>query len=171
MRTILLLRHAKSDRDRPELADIERPLAPRGVRAAATVGSLLARLGWPPELVVSSPAERAVATVRIAREAGGWDCPEEHDIRLYEGDAEVVVGVLHELADSMDRVLLCGHEPTWSELASLLTGGGRVRMPTAAVAAIACDVRTWDELAPGCGVLQWLVTPKLLGPAPAGRER
>lgn len=171
MKTLLLMRHAKSDRDRPELPDRERPLAPRGVRAATTLGIFLARGGWAPERVVTSPAERASATVRIAGEAGGWESPVASDPRLYEGDPHVMLGVVRELDDGAGRVLLCGHEPTWSELAAVLTGGGRVRMATAAVAAIAFDVGRWSEVAPGSGVLQWLVVPRLIGPAPADGAR
>ena len=171
MKTLLLMRHAKSDRSRSGLQDVERPLAPRGERDAGAMGRFLAEAGWVPGLVVASPAERARATARIAAAAGAWRCPESEDLRLYEGSAEVVAAVVRELDDGVDRALLCGHEPTWSQLTAMLVGGGRLRMPTAAVAAVAFDVGSWSEALPGSGELQWLVVPRLVTALAAGGGR
>ena len=86
---------------------------------------------------------------------------------LYFGGTESVLECLTD-RDAALRILVAGHEPTWSELVAVLTGGGRVRMPTAAVACIDFAAASWSHLRPGTGQLQWVVTPKLLQRAMRG---
>jgi phosphohistidine phosphatase SixA len=80
---------------------------------------------------------------------------------LYGAEPAGVVSRLAERDGVPPRVLIAGHEPTLSELVSLLISGGRVRMPTAAVACLEIEGE-WRELAPGRGRLLWLITPKLV---------
>jgi phosphohistidine phosphatase len=154
------MRHAKSDWDTGD-DDHERPLAERGVKAARVVGRFLTRAEVVPELVISSTAVRARSTVEIAAAAGGWRCPIEHTRVFYSADA---AAVLSELAarSAPARLMVVGHEPTWSELVSLLIGGGTVRMATAAVACLELPADRWSAIKPGSARLTWLVTPKLL---------
>ena len=168
MRTLLVMRHAKSDRTPVEGGDRARPLAPRGRKAAAQMGRFLADAKMVPDLVLSSPAERALGTVELAVRAGGWTCPVRPEAALYEAGPSEIVGLVAATPDAAERILLAGHEPLGSELVEQLTGGV-VRMPTAAVACIAFDVGSWSEIATGQGVLLWLVTPKLLGADERGR--
>lgn len=162
MRTLLLLRHAKSDWDAPAGGDHERPLNKRGRKAAALVGSFLARTGAVPDLVLTSSAVRARTTVELAAAAGRWTSKIDITSDLYETTPAAVLALLQRQPGAAQTVVLAGHEPTWSSLVSLLIGGGTVRMPTAAVAAIELDVESWDEVAPGRGKLLWLVVPRLL---------
>lgn len=162
MRTLLLLRHAKSDWEAPSGSDHERPLNKRGRKAAALVGTFLAKAGVVPELVVSSSAVRARTTVELAVAAGNWESKVEVTPALYEATPETVIAKLRRLTDEAGTVLLAGHEPTWSTLASLLIGGGALRMPTAAVAAIEFDAERWAEVDHGRGRLLWLIVPRLL---------
>jgi len=168
MRTLLVMRHAKSDRTPVEGGDRARPLAPRGRKAAARMGRFLADAGMVPDLVLSSPAERARRTVELAARAGAWACSVREEAALYEAEPSEIVGVIAAAPDTAERILLAGHEPVGSELVERLAGGA-VRMPTAAVACIAFDVGSWSEVAAGGGVLLWLVTPKLLGADERGR--
>jgi phosphohistidine phosphatase len=160
MSQLLIMRHAKSDWEAAYGSDHDRPLAPRGVKAARLMGRLLAQRGQAPQLVITSTAVRARSTADLAAEAGGWQCRIEPNAALYDALPEAVVEALISKPDLPERVLIAGHEPTWSSLVSLLVGGGRVRMPTAAVACVEFD-GPWTELRPGCGQLRWLVTPKL----------
>jgi len=162
MRRLYLLRHAKSDWSTEHDHDRERPLAPRGVKAAATVGRFLARLDQRPELVLSSPALRARETARLAAAAGGWSGAARVANELYETTPERVLEVIRRCDDRVARLLLVGHEPTWSLLAGALVGGGEVKLPTAAVARIDLAAEHWRDAAFGGGTLVWLVTPKLL---------
>ena len=160
MLELLVMRHGKSDWD-AGTDDHERPLAERGVKAARKVGRFLARAEMVPELVISSTALRARTTVELAVEAGEWRCPVEHTRAFYGADP---AAVLSEIAARLapPRLMVVGHEPTWSELVSLLVGGGAVRMTTAAVACLELPADGWSAIEPGSGRLVWLVTPKLL---------
>ena len=161
-RRLLLLRHAKSDWDADYGADHDRPLAPRGERAAATMGRFLAAAGRQPDLAISSTAVRARTTVELAREAGSWDC----ELRVTRGFYSSGAGpVLEELAGTERTVatlLIAGHQPTWSELVAVLAGGARVDMPTAAVACVRFETSSWSRIQAAGGTLEWVVTPKLL---------
>jgi len=163
-RFLLLLRHGKSDWSAPFGHDHERPLAARGRRAARRVGRFLTAAGWPPDRILTSPAVRARTTVELAAEAGGWSCPRRSAQALYDGG---VAGVLDEVgaeASEAERLLLAGHQPTWSELVSRLAGGAEVRLPTAAVACLRFETESWAAVGDRSGELVWLVTPKLLEP-------
>lgn len=162
MRHLYLLRHAKSDWSAELTADFDRPLAPRGRRAAGTVGRFLTAIRQVPDAVVTSPAVRARSTVEVAAEAGGWRCPVATAEQLYSGSTEQLLTVVREVDDGVLRLLLAGHEPTWSESVGRLIGSGRVRMVTAAVARVDLPVDCWAEAAFGTGTLAWLCTPKLL---------
>jgi phosphohistidine phosphatase len=112
-----------------------------------------------PDLIVTSPALRARATAELAAEAGGWDAAVTDLDALYGAPAEVVTGALTATPSDVERLMVVGHEPVWSELVSLLIGGGRLRMVTGAVAAV--EVPPWDLVRPGCGQLLWMLAPRL----------
>ncbi len=164
MLTLLLMRHAKSDREAGPWSDHERPLARRGVEAARLIGEVLTASGCVPDLVLSSSAERARRTAELAREAGGWGCSMLESDALYASRPERVIETVRGLSAEPSNLLLVGHEPVWSELLSALIGGGSFRFPTAAVAAVELAIASWADLAPAKGQLLWLVTPRLLRP-------
>jgi phosphohistidine phosphatase len=163
MRTLLVMRHGKSDWGEPGPADHDRPLAPRGLAAAARMGSFLTEAGLEPHLILSSTALRAVGTAEHAAKAGGWGSRIVPVAALYASDPGRVLDVLRETDPQVERLLVTGHEPTWSQLVSLLMGGGRLRMPTAAVACLDLEHGDWGDLAAGSCILRWLVVPKALG--------
>ncbi len=160
-KTILLLRHGKSDWDAQYESDHQRPLATRGVRAAKRVGDWLSRIGRAPDLVLTSDAVRAFTTAELAAEAGEWSCPIERRPELYSSRVETLLSTLQALDESITTALLTGHQPTWSATIANLAGGGSVRFPTAAVACLDYHGE-WHALASGRCQLRWLVNPKLL---------
>jgi phosphohistidine phosphatase len=113
-------------------------------------------------LVVSSTAVRALTTAELAADAGKWSCPIVTDEALYGSDPEGVLKVIAATEPDIDRLLITGHEPTWSVLVTWLIGGGRVHMPTAAVACLDQLRGDWTDVGPGTCELRWLVTPKML---------
>jgi phosphohistidine phosphatase len=159
MPDLLLFRHGKSDWDAPFGVDRERPLAERGIRAARTMGRVLTLADQVPDLVLTSPAVRARTTAALATEAGGWRTPTVTVDAFYGGGPEAVIEALREAAGGAGRVMAVGHEPTWSHTASLLIGGGSIRVVTGAVAAV--EVASWAGLAPGGGRLLWMLVPRL----------
>jgi phosphohistidine phosphatase len=156
MPEVLLMRHAKSVRPAP-VPDRERPLAPRGERAAAAVGVALTRMGVAPDHVLTSPAVRAETTARRAAESGGWDAPIDVIDTLYGGGTRAVLDAM-AAAPPVERLMLVGHDPTWTDVVSSLAGGGRHRMVTAAVACI--EVASLRR--PVDGSLLWMLDPRLL---------
>jgi phosphohistidine phosphatase len=162
MKTLLVMRHAKSDWSETSSGDHDRPLNPRGVKAARFMGRFLTEVGVVPELIISSTAVRALTTAELASDAGGWGCTIVARRELYASEPERVLDVLSEVDPDIDRLLITGHEPTWSALAGRLIGGGRIRMPTAAVACLDFQKGSWADLATTVCELRWLMTPKML---------
>jgi len=160
MKILLLLRHAKAVRE-PVDDDAARPLAPEGEDAAARMGRFLAAAGIVPDALLTSPALRARDTLERVAAAAGWEGPRQ-ERPFYETTPAGVLAGLRELPGSVGVAVAVGHEPTWSDTASRLIGGGNVRLPTCAVAAVGLDIQGWGELAGGRGELLWLVAPKLL---------
>lgn len=165
MKTILLLRHAKSDWGDPRLADFERPLAKRGLKDAPRMGRALAQLGFVPDVILSSTAKRAMQTAELVAEASGFGgairpCPE-----FYGGDSQDLIAALQNLPDPVDCAMLVGHNPTMEETAAELLCADEavsIRMPTAALLCLEADIDTWRDLAPGDTTLRWFLLPKLL---------
>lgn len=163
MPALILLRHGKSDWDaEPGGEDRARPLARRGRKAAQRMGRFLARAGQVPDAALTSPAVRAADTLRLAMEGGGWSCPVRTAASLYGGGVAGLLAEVQQEPAATGVLLAVGHEPTWSAALTALVGGGEVRFPTGALARVDFDVDHWDEVAPGRGVLAWLVVPRLL---------
>lgn len=158
MAEILLMRHAKSQRDVP-LPDLARPLSPRGEKAARRMGGVLTAMGKVPDLILSSPAVRAESTARLAADAGEWDASIEIVDSLYGGGVRHLFDATRVTPNSASRVMLVGHEPTWSMAVASLCGGGDHRMVTAAVACV--ETAAFAVAGPGSGRLLWMLTPRL----------
>lgn len=162
MKTILLLRHAKSDWDSGVHEDHGRPLAERGIRAARQMGRILADPCLVPDLCLCSTAVRARDTLDRAAAGGGWtEVPRRFEDTLYAAGVSVILEMLPTLPAEAGRVLFVGHEPGWSAAVHAFTGA-RVRMPTAALARIDFDVEAWPDVLPDRGTLAALMPPKLL---------
>lgn len=167
MKTLLFLRHGKSDRDTDYGHDHERPLKKRGRKAARTMGRFLTKTDQAPDSVIVSAAVRAQETLAMALDAGGWACPVRTTEALYEATPLDVRREIQAEAEATERLLLVGHEPTWSETVGRLIGASpeaaaRVRIPTAALARVDVDVERWEEVDFGKGELVWLLPPRLL---------
>lgn len=155
------MRHAKSSRGDPSLADSERPLGERGLRAAPLVGRFLRRQRLRPDLVLSSPAERARQTAALVIESAGLDAPLRYDERIYEATAARLAEVVSQVEETVGELLLVGHNPGLAGLLELLAGESR-HMPTAALARVALDVEKWGRLRGGVGRVELFVRPKEL---------
>jgi phosphohistidine phosphatase len=168
MRTLMLLRHAKSSWSDPGLADVDRPLSPRGERAARRIAEYLRRNGIRPSLVLCSPARRTRQTLDAIEPALGTTCAVELAPELYGASAETLLERLRAVPDSADSVLLIGHNPGLEELALMLAERGaelprlREKFPTAALATIVVRHDSWEALGPGCGELVDYVVPREL---------
>jgi phosphohistidine phosphatase len=165
MKTLLLLRHAKSSWDQP-LDDHDRPLASRGERDAPRLGRFIASTGLELDYVVASTAVRARRTAELAAKAAGFGGKLKTTERIYEAPTANLIEVLQGIPDSAETAMMVGHNPGFEGLLGLLCGSehaeARIRVPTAALACVELSVARWAEAGAGCGVLLWHVVPKIL---------
>ena len=159
MKTLYVLRHAKSSWDDAELADFDRPLNERGESTAPFMGELMAANGFEPEVIVSSPAVRARETARLAKEAAHLPTKIVYDERIYEASSRTLKLVASEIDDRFESAMLVGHNPGMEGLVRLLTGRSE-EMPTAALAVIDLDIEQWSDIDGGLGALRRLIRPK-----------
>lgn len=146
MKTLYLVRHAKSSWGDPALPDRDRPLNERGLRDVAAMGKRLAHREVSPDVLMCSPAARTLATAQHLAKALGI---KRKDIvvieRLYAAPARELLGVIQELGDKPRRVMLVGHNPGLTELAHHFAGE-IADMPTCAVAEFAFAVPSWADI-------------------------
>lgn len=161
MKTLLLLRHAKSSWKDASVRDFDRPLNQRGLKAAPSIGSLIRKRKLQPDLVLSSPAERARQTTQLVLEAAGLKTELRHDERIYEAGVARLLEIVSQIDDEANLVMLVGHNPGFEELLAALTGESLI-VPTAALACIELDIEKWNKVRAGTGRLEWLVKPKEL---------
>lgn len=154
------MRHGKSDWDASYGADHDRPLADRGIRSAELMGRLLTDIDQVPELVVSSTAKRAYNTALLASRAGAWECELITDSDLYGGSPRSVLESVRRHGGSTQRVMIVGHEPTWSLLITELVGA-RVEMKTASAAGVGLMIDDWGSLGGATGWLDFLLHPRM----------
>jgi phosphohistidine phosphatase len=145
MKTLLIMRHAKSSWDNDRLADFDRPLNDRGRRDAPRMGKLLAQLEIVPDLVISSSAKRASETAELAALAASYPGEIRYAEELYLADPERYVELARQSDDSVSTLLLVGHNPDVEELVADLSGKEE-RMPTAALAVFHLPIDNWSEL-------------------------
>ncbi|HEY2976450.1 MAG TPA: histidine phosphatase family protein [Burkholderiaceae bacterium] len=146
MKTLFLVRHAKSSWDNPALADHDRPLNARGLRDVVTMGQRLVQRGVKPDALLSSPATRALTTAEHLAKALGIKRKEIVVIdRLYDAAPEDLLSVIQGLGDKPDRVMLVAHNPGLTELAHHLASE-ITEMPTCAIAELAFAVASWAAI-------------------------
>lgn len=163
MKTLLILRHAKSSWANMQLTDYERPLNNRGKRDAPRMGKLLREQDLMPDLILTSSAERALATAEAVALASDYEQEIKYTRSFYHADPEPYIEALQQLDDSYERVMVIGHNPGIEELVEELTGLWE-RMPTAALAQVALPINHWHELDEEItGELVNLWRPKELG--------
>lgn len=158
---LYLVRHAKSSWDDPSLADKDRPLSPRGLSSAPDMGRRLAAQGHKPDLVISSPARRALTTAKkIAKETGYSESKVTTDDHLYFSGTRNMVDLLEKLDDKYANVMIVGHNPAMSSLLNILCDSSVENMPTCAVAVLSFDMESWSELTMSDGELLSYDYPK-----------
>ena len=169
MKTLTLLRHAKSGWDAPVARDFDRTLNARGRKAARAMGREMRRLGLGYDLVLASPAARVTETLTELAQGYGAAVDTQFDETIYLAPVDTLLALVRATDDSDARLLLVGHNPGMEQLALLLAGGGPLRdeiaakYPTAALAEIAFDAEHWHDVGPGDGRLERFIRPRELG--------
>jgi phosphohistidine phosphatase len=174
MKTLTLLRHAKSGWDDPVARDFDRALNERGKRGAAVVGAHMKDIGLAFDAVVSSPAVRCVDTLDGVWEGYGRTLHPKWDRRIYLASCVTLLDVVHDQPDEIDRLLMCGHNPGLEDLILLLVPDNREeglrddveeKFPTASIAELTFDVARWADVASGKGHLTRFIRPRDLDAA------
>jgi phosphohistidine phosphatase len=143
MKTLLLVRHAKSSWKVAELHDHERPLTKRGKKDSRKLGRLLAEGDLLPDLIVSSSARRCRRTAEGVIHASGYRGDTQLRSELYESDAAGLRSVLATVDDPVSRLLLIGHNPGLEEFLESLVGS-YTRLQTAAMAQVELAIDAWS---------------------------
>lgn len=168
MKTLLLLRHAKSDWADPGLDDFDRPLNPRGERAAPLIGRYIARKGGAPDLALVSAAARTQQTWALVAAAFDPAPPVKRQRGLYLATPAKLLAAIRRVPDDVERLLVLSHNPGMAMLAADLCASGKKKalatmaekFPTAALAEIHCAIDRWADIAAGCGDLRRFVRPR-----------
>ncbi len=162
MKTLLIVRHAKSSWENPDLPDVERPLNKRGFRDAPFMAKLIAEKVPKPDLFLSSPATRAFTTAKYFAEAFE---AKENDIAvkelIYDRGPKRILYMLSELSDDINSVALFGHNPDLSDLTHFLCDFEKGNLPTAAVVCIDFDINSWAHFGDDKGELRFFESPKM----------
>ena len=170
MRTLFLLRHAKSSWADPTLADHDRPLAPRGRRAASCLARHVESEPIRPALVLCSSARRARDTFEALKPALDHHVDVEIDDDLYGADAHSLLDRLRGVGHDAASVMIVGHNPGLHDLAVALAGDGdsaaigqlNTKFPTGALATLDLGGTSWGHLGPSQAYLVSLVLPRQL---------
>ena len=147
MKTLVIVRHAKSSWDNAVLSDHQRQLSKRGLRDAPIMGARLAEWGPPVDRVISSSATRALTTAELITHEMGlpWDEIQIED-SLYHATEEDMIDLINEQEDYLDGLMLFGHNPGMTYLVNGLSDLDLDNLPTCGVAVLQFDVNSWSEI-------------------------
>ncbi|MBI5150760.1 MAG: histidine phosphatase family protein [Candidatus Omnitrophica bacterium] len=144
MRTLLILRHAKSSRDDPSLDDHDRPLNKRGERDSVAMGRLVREEKLVPDIIISSTAARARMTIQKMAKACRYTGDIRYSARLYPGATADYVKELRKVAPKNERVMIVGHNPGLEEFLTRLTGTPE-HLCAGALARLQLPVNDWKK--------------------------
>ena len=159
MKTLFILRHAKSSWDNPDWSDFARPLNHRGLDTAPLMGAVMKENDFDPEIIVSSPALRAKQTADLVKKSAGFRAKVIYDERIYEASALRLLEVVSDIEDYYDSAMIVGHNPGFENLVRILTGKIEA-MPTAALAVVDLEINYWKEITAETGSLRKIFRPK-----------
>ena len=161
MKTLYLVRHAKSSWKYPNLDDFERPLNKRGRKSAPIMGKILKKLKVTPDLVLSSPANRAAMTARII--AASINYPLEN-IRygeaIYEFSESALIHVVKQIDDAVNKAMVVGHNPAINGMANYIADQSISNIPTCGVFCVDLDISSWAKIFKHGGKFKFFEFPK-----------
>lgn len=166
MKTLYLVRHAKSSWDNAFMSDFDRPLNERGRSNAPLVGSFLNRKMPKPHIIISSPANRALSTAQLIAEQWGYDVEgiiENQALYWFDYDVQAIVDIIEQIPDHHQSAMLVGHNPTFTHLGNRLLGRHQFdEVPTCSVICLAYDTDNWQDISGIKPELAFYVYPRLI---------
>jgi phosphohistidine phosphatase len=162
MKTLFLIRHAKSSWEHPGIRDFDRPLNERGQTDAPRMAQLLVKEGVKPDLLVSSPAKRALSTaIFFAHAFGLTEVQIMQEKNIYEAFPQEILRIISGLPDSAQTVLLFGHNPTLTEVANRFIEDDYIdNLPTCGIVKITSDAPNWSSFYEGNAKMIACLFPK-----------
>ena len=161
MKTLYLIRHAKSSWSYPELEDFERPLSNRGRKSALLMGAILKKLKAAPDLMISSPANRAAMTARMIADVIHYPLDKiQYSETIYLADETVLIQVIKNMNNSVNRAMLIGHNPGLTGLANYLGDQPINDIPTGGVCCMDLKIASWRGIREHGGKLRFFEFPK-----------
>ncbi len=163
MKTLVLIRHAKSSWSDPELQDIDRPLNKRGQRDAPFMGNKLKQAGIKPDLILSSPANRAFSTAKIIAEATNYPVSKiKLEKTIYGAYESELINLLRTVGDKHELLFMFGHNPEFTSFANRFIKGDYIdNVPTCGMVFIEFKIDSWSELDLDNGKVKSFIYPKL----------
>ncbi len=162
MKTLYLIRHAKSDWSEENKADLDRGLSKRGSKDLKLMGSYLLGKEIKPDLILSSPALRAKLTAKKISKKIKYDKDIKYIDKLYMPDPETILDILSDQKDKNKKIFVINHNPALTELANMLTDESIDNVPTLGIVAIKFDIKKWKDIKETKGKMDLFVYPKLL---------
>ena len=161
MKTLYLNRHAKSSWDDPSLADFDRPLNKRGKRDAPFMGEVLSKLVPAPDVIYSSPANRALTTAKIIGNAFDYrEADIIEDINIYESAVSELLRIVNSTSNEHNSIMMFGHNPTFTMASNFLSDKFIDNIPTCGFVQIDFDVDSWELVEGDRGKLVLFEYPK-----------
>ena len=161
MKTIYLIRHAKSDWSEAGLSDFDRGLNKRGKKDLPFMASRLKKYGIKPDLILSSPAIRAKTTAKEIADMIGYKKENiSFEKSLYDSSYTTYRYLLDSLDDKTDSIFIVAHNPTLTDVAEVLSGAIIGNMPTCSIVCMEFDVKSFKEIKEGSGKILFFDYPK-----------
>lgn len=161
MKTIYLIRHARSDWSEPLIEDIDRGLNARGKKSIPIIAKELKEKKIKPDIIISSPAKRAKLTIKgLLKELDGSDKIFYKD-DLYMADSDTILSVLKGIKDKYDSVFIVGHNPGLTEFANLMDNKTIENIPTLGIVALKCKIKKWQNCKYHSAKVEFFIYPKM----------
>jgi len=161
MKTLYLARHAKSSWKYPNLDDFERPLNKRGRKSAPSMGKILKKLKVAPDLIISSPANRAAMTARIIADIINYPLEKiRYSESIYEFSENALISVVKDIDDAVKKAMVVGHNPALNGLANYIGDQPISNIPTCGVYCVELDIASWAKIGEHCGKSKFFEFPK-----------
>ncbi|MEI6576203.1 MAG: histidine phosphatase family protein [Bacteroidota bacterium] len=163
MKRLYLVRHAKSDWSQPGQKDEDRKLLGKGIKRTERVVEFLKQHNVSPDLIISSPAARALATAMLLADGLGYPATKiEQEVKIYSGDSDDILDFVFETSDAIESLMIVGHNPTFTNLANRFLEEMLEWMPTSCVVSIHFETENWQEIRKCKREIAFVISPKML---------
>ena len=162
MKSVILFRHGQAGWGNNIFGkDYDKPLTPIGEKEAEKMGEYLSDSNYIPDLIISSTANRAKNTMKLAYKAGNWKSIINFETKIYGGNPNFLLELINKQNNKYNSICLVGHEPNFSNFISLTRGEYKI-FNTASMAKIDFKTNEWQRVSDNQGYLDWLINPKEL---------